>query len=290
MHLYYSVSRDPFFHLALEDWLLDHGDDIAPALIFSVNQPCVIVGKNQVPWRECATAALRADGVPVARRMSGGGTVYHDEGNLNYSLILPREFYRSEEVFTLLQAAFATLDIKAEVGPHNGLFCDGRKFSGSAFCYRRGYVLHHGTLLVAADLDRLRRYCEPSLPALETKAIPSRPASVLNLRELKPSLVNENIAEAITLAFIPELGQPRPLFYERQSVLDRAAAIGTWDWIWGHGPAFEAVFGETRFRIENGRIVGAQDERFNNMPFVRDYLVSTAASCGLDFAATLPEF
>ena len=112
----------------------------------------------------------------------------------------------------------------------------------------------------------------------------------MNLRELKPSLVNENVAEAITLAFMPELGQPRPLFYDRQDVMERAATIGTWDWIWGHGPAFDVTLGGTRFHIENGRIVGAQEARFNNMPFVREYLLRAAADAGWNLAAGLPDF
>lgn len=290
MHLYYSVSRDPFFHLALEDWLLDNGADLAPALVFSVNQPCIVVGKNQVAWRECQTAALRADGIPVARRITGGGTVYHDEGNLNYSFILPREDYKPDTVFGIVRRGLASLGIGAELDEHNGLFLDGRKFSGSAFCYRRGYVLHHGTLLINANLDRLRRYCVPALPDIATKAIPSRPSSVVNLREFRPDLVNERVAEAITTEAIPVLGQPRPMFYARQDVLERAAQLGTWDWIWGHGPAFEVTFDTTQFRIENGRIAGAQDVRFHNLPFVRDYVAATAAECGLAFAAGLPEF
>ena len=290
MHLYYSVSRDPFFHLALEDWLLDNGEDVSPALIFSVNQRCVVVGKNQVPWRECHTGALRADQVPVARRVSGGGTVYHDEGNLNYSLILPREYYCSEEALALVCNGLSTLGIPVQKGPHSGLFVDGRKISGSAFCFRRGYVLHHGTLLVQADLERLRHYCQPALPGLVSKAIGSRPASVANLCDSRPDLVHELVADALTQAIIPELGQPRPLFYVREAVLERAATYGSWDWIWGHGPAFSMAMGPLRFRVENGRISETSEPRFAGMPFVREYIVAAAGELGIDLASHLPDF
>lgn len=263
-------SCDVFENLALEDVLLDRAAEFAPLLLIYVNDPCVVIGKNQVPWRECATGRLRDDGVPVARRISGGGTVFHDAGNLNYSFILPRDGYRQENFFKIILAALAELEIRAAVGPHNGLFSGERKFSGTAFCYRRQHVLHHGTLLVNADLDRLRRYCTPALPQIATKAIASRPASVVNLRELRSDLTIEMLADAI----IREAEATVALKIDRSIVKPRADELRAWDFVWGHTPRFDVEIGGCRMQVDRGviaqsDIAGLVGARFDRESLLR---------------------
>lgn len=261
-------SADVFSNLALEDLLLDRGDTLAPLLMLHVNGPCVVIGKNQVPWRECATGLLRQDGVPLARRISGGGTVWHDEGNLNYAFILPRASYRQEEVFAIILRALAALDITARVGPNNGLFVGDRKFSGTAFCYRRQHVLHHGTLLVRAGLDRLRRYCTPALPHLVTRAIASKPAPVMNLCEARADLDVETLADAI----LGEADSARIIRLDPALVAERAAALSAWDFLWGHTPAFEIESGGRTLRVERGIVTGPDLTPLRGVRFERDTL------------------
>ncbi len=268
MKVCHSDSADVFANLALEDLLLDGADDFAPILLLYVDKPCVVIGKNQVPWRECATVRLRADGVPLARRISGGGTVYHDEGNLNYSFIVPRNSYSQDEIFATILRALDSLGIEAHAGANNGLFIGERKFSGTAFCYRRRHVLHHGTLLVSTDLDKLRRYCAPALPQISTRAIASKPASVMNLSEVRTDLDAEILSDAI-LSEIPNevLFVPDPAPIQK-----RASELRAWEFLWGHSPAFEIQIGAATLRIEHGHIAAAPFPELRGLPFDRGAL------------------
>ena len=171
-----SQSTDVYRNLAVEEWLFDHADLRGPILFLCVNSPCVVIGKNQNPWRECRLSLMGKEGVPLARRISGGGAVYHDEGNLNFGVIVPRAEYCEEKQYELI---FQTLEATAlqhvnlyKMGK-NSLAINGKKFSGQAFCFRGQHVLHHGTLLVNSDLDRLNRYLGSEIDGIETKAIAS---------------------------------------------------------------------------------------------------------------------
>lgn len=268
MRLLRSESHDPHFNLALEDMLLDRGDEVAPLLLFYANNPCVVIGKNQVPWRECATGRMRAEGIPMARRISGGGTVFHDEGNLNYSFILPRDAYRQAEVFAEVLRALKSLGIDAQIGANNGLFVGERKFSGSAFCYRRQHVLHHGTLLVNTDLDALRTYCRSALPEIATKAISSKPASVLNLRDVRSDLSVDQLAGAIA----EEAGASGEIPVDRGSVERRAAELRSWDFLWGHTPRFEIQIAGFRLHVERGVIASSSLQELTGIRFDRERL------------------
>jgi lipoate-protein ligase A len=268
MRLLRSDSHDPYFNLALENILLDRGDEIAPVLVLYANNPCVVIGKNQVPWRECATGRMRADGIPLVRRISGGGTVFHDAGNLNYSFILPRDSYRQDEVFATVLRALKSLGLDAHVGANNGLFLGDRKFSGSAFCYRRQHVLHHGTLLVNTDLEKLRACCRAALPQIVTRAISSKPASVVNLREARPDLTTELLAEAI----IRESNANIPADADGARVEERAAELRAWEFLWGHTPQFELQVGRFNLRVEQGLIASSEIPDFIGARFDREGL------------------
>lgn len=277
MRCFRSESDDPFLHLAWEDVLLDCAETVAPALLLFANRPCVVIGKNQVPWRECATAALRASRTPLARRISGGGTVYHDRGNLNYAFLLPRDTYRQEDVFEIILTALLSLGIKASVGDHNGLFADGRKFSGTAFCYRRQHVLHHGTLLVDTDLDRLRAACVPALPQIETKAISSRPASVVNLRELLPSLTVDALGRTLASA----AGTTTLERADLTPYAARADEMRRDEWTYGLTPRFDVMFGGCTLSVDQGHVADVSEPAAAGLigcPFDRDALLAQKSS------------
>ncbi len=198
-----SQSTDIYRNLAVEDWLLDHAPQL-PVLFLCVNEPCVVIGKNQNPWRECRLSLMEEEGILLARRTSGGGAVYHDPGNLNVGVIVPRTQYRAEKQYELI---FQTLEATAfrhknlsKLGK-NSLGVDGKKFSGQAFCYRKDRVLHHGTLLVNANLDRLGRYLGPELDGIETNAVASIPAKVMNLSEVAPELTIGKLSSALIETF-----------------------------------------------------------------------------------------
>ncbi len=239
MRVIQSLSDSIQANLAWEELLLDRFEADGPALFFCVNDPAVVVGKNQNPWRETNPGFLADDGVELARRVSGGGTVYHDGGNLNYSLILSRHGYDPDQLFQRLLAALAGVGISAERMPGNSMGVAGRKFSGHAFCYRGSAVLHHGTLLVDTDLTQLRQAMQPALPGIMTRAVASRPASVMNLAEARPGLNMDELRRVLAAEYAPGVPlvtcSPPEGEMEWQRLRDR---YGSWDWILGYTPSF----------------------------------------------------
>ncbi len=181
MLIFESQSLDVFKNLAIEEYLMDHVQDKGPILYLWRSACAVVMGKNQNPWKECRLDLMEQEGVPLARRISGGGTVYHDEGNLNYCVMTGREEYCECDAYHLVFQALESFGIQAEQTGKSNLSVDGRKFSGNAFAFRKGRAMHHGTLLLNTDLDRLGRYLGSMLDGIDTHAIASVPAEVMNL-------------------------------------------------------------------------------------------------------------
>jgi lipoate-protein ligase A len=176
-----SQSKDVYRNLAIEEYLMDQVTDSGPVLFLWQSDCAVVMGKNQNPWRECRLDLMEAEGVPLARRISGGGTVYHDPGNLNYCVIVDRTAYQEAQAYEMVFHALKEFGIDAEKTGKSNLSVNGRKFSGNAFSFRKGRALHHGTLLLDTDLQRLNRYLGSMFEHIDTHAIASVPAEVMNL-------------------------------------------------------------------------------------------------------------
>jgi len=237
----WSANQDPFHNLAIEDALLDRGD---PVLFLYVNGPCVVIGKHQNPWRECDLEAMAADGVPLVRRVSGGGAVYNDEQNLNIAVFTERTSYRREAVAGLFIEVLAEFGVAAMVEGSSSLVADGRKISGQAFCYRRDTVLHHGTLLLDTDLERMDRYLRRST-GFETHAVESVPAKVANLGLAIPELVAAFKGRSAGEIDMPEI---------ESAQLER---FESWEWTHGKTPRFK--HGEEE--IVHGRVTVSTDAK-----------------------------
>jgi lipoate-protein ligase A len=238
-------------NLALEECLLERAAEHGPALFLWRSAGAVVLGKNQNPWREVNLPALQAAGLALARRCSGGGTVFHDAGNLNYALALPRETYDQDALFERLIQAFQRAGIAAVRGPHHGLLVQGRKFSGSAFCFRRRAVLHHGTLLINADLARMRRVLTGGLE-LASRAIASHPMPVINLAEVQPACDFERV---VGEAFAPGAATVGDEFLEPLPWREKAERQRSWDWQFGQTPPFDVKMADATLHVEHGRIV-----------------------------------
>lgn len=176
-----SGSMDVYQNLAIEEYLMNEVRDCGPILFLWQSDCAVVMGKNQNPWKECRLGRMRDEGVPAARRVSGGGTVYHDAGNLNYCVIVEREKYQEEQAYELVFRALESFGIQAEKTGKSNLSVNGLKFSGNAFAFRNGRAMHHGTLLLKTDLKRLCRYLGSMIDGIQTNAIVSVPADVANL-------------------------------------------------------------------------------------------------------------
>ena len=175
------TGLDPWDNLAREEVLFDALPAGASALVLYVNRPCVVLGRHQNPLREVRLEELARRDVPLVRRPSGGGTVWHDEGNLNWSLLVPKDGYDRGSVTRAVAAALAPLGRTLEPGERGDLFCGGKKVSGAAYLFRRDRVLHHGTLLCRARLDDLHGVLGPTGELKEWVGVASRPMPVANL-------------------------------------------------------------------------------------------------------------
>ena len=263
-----SRSLDVYRNLATEEYLMEHSTE--PVLFLWRSNCAVVVGKNQNPWRECRLDLMQAEGVLLARRISGGGTVYHDEGNLNYCVIVDRAQYREELAFELVFQALEKFGIRAERTGKSNLSVDGLKFSGNAFCFRRGRALHHGTLLLDADLDRLGRYLGPMFNQIETRAIPSVPAAVANL-----GLDAAEVAAELRSRFAALYGDGRPIRSQEDwpGEAELAAFVEKHrsnDWRYGATPRFCVEHNGLRLEVEKGRVVrssGKGSEAFEGKMF-----------------------
>ncbi len=238
-----SKITDVYRNLAVEEWLLDHAPRTSVLFLYG-NDPCVVIGKNQNPWRECRLSLMEAEGVPLARRISGGGAVYHDPGNLNVSVMVPRTEYVEQKQYDLIFNALKTVGITGSIFGKNSLGVADRKFSGQAFCHRRGRTMHHGTILVNADLARLGRYLGPELEGIETRAVASVPARVTNLASFAPGLTVETLSGALIEQFRRMYGSHGVVEYGSDEIVPEEELfpmIGKYssrDWTLRHTPKF----------------------------------------------------
>ena len=186
-------KNDILYNLSLEEWIMDH--TFEPTLILWKNLPSVVIGKNQNPWLECKLKLMNKEKIPLARRISGGGTVYHDNGNLNYSVIVSQSEYRNELAFDMIINVLKSFDISAERKCKSNLMVDNKKFSGTAFAFRKNKVLHHGTILLNSDLNKLNRYLGSEYSGIKTKAVKSAPTEVKNLNISNDEFIRKIKAE-----------------------------------------------------------------------------------------------
>lgn len=183
MKLFVLTTTNPHYNLAVEEYLFrNEKDDVC---MLWQNAHTVVIGKNQNAFAEVDIDALRRDGVHLARRITGGGAVYHDLGNVNFSFISANNAETGLDFarFTApILKALASLGVRAELSGRNDLLFDGQKFSGNAQYSAEGRTLHHGTLLFDADLSVLARYLRPDEEKLRSKGIRSVRSRVTNLK------------------------------------------------------------------------------------------------------------
>ncbi len=195
-----SRGTDPYENLALEEALLYRVGAGELILYLWQNERTVVIGKNQNPWKECRTALLSEEGGHLARRLSGGGAVFHDCGNLNFTFLVRETDYDVSRQLSVIETACRSLGIPVERSGRNDLLADGRKFSGNAFYKHEGRCYHHGTLMVDVDTALVQRYLSPSKAKLEAKGVDSVRARVVNLKEFVPDLTVEGLASALISA------------------------------------------------------------------------------------------
>lgn len=240
-----SESTNPWFNLATEDWIFRELDPHTHTLFLWRNDNTVVIGRHQNPWVECKVQKMEDDGVYLARRQSGGGAVFHDLGNTNFTFLSARDGYDQDANFAIIISALATFGITAERSGRNDILAEGRKISGSAFKHTKERSFHHGTLLINADLGRLVDYLNPHKKKLTAKGIKSVRSRVANLTEFDSSLDHDTISQAVMESFFTYYGaRCEPELLDGSTLraipsLDRYyQQMADWEWRFGHTPDF----------------------------------------------------
>ena len=282
--MFFSDSYNPWYNLAVEELLLDTVKENQYILYLWQNQNTIVIGKNQNPWNECRSVLLEKEGGYLARRLSGGGTVYHDLGNLNFTFLMNRENYNLEKQVSVILGAVKSLGIPAEMTGRNDLTVEGRKFSGNAFCFRKNNAYHHGTILVSSDFEKLTRYLQVPEEKIRTKGIESVRSRVVNLIEYSPSLTIDTVKKVLCEEFTKVYGgDPRVVQSVQkldQEIIQRHyQKYASWEWRYGDAPKFDLEV-STRFtwggmdiglKLEKGIVTevrvysDAMDEEFIGM-------------------------
>lgn len=270
LRVYESSGFDPHKNLAAEKHLMDITPPGVCLLYLWQNQNTVVIGKNQNAWLECRTTLLAQEGGVLARRLSGGGAVFHDLGNLNFTFIMRKEDYDLDKQLAVIQKACAYAGIDAQKSGRNDLLADGRKFSGNAFYQNRTHAYHHGTLMVDVDRDKLGRYLSPPKAKLEAKGVASVRSRVVNLKELAPDLTIDTMKQYMIHAFSEVYGMtPTTLLLQKQdeeSIAHLQTEYSSWDYLFGAPMPFsfqcEAHFPwghiQLQLNAKDGIITGAK--------------------------------
>lgn len=271
MLLIINDSNDAYYNLAAEEYLIDHfGEDV---VMLWRNDNTVVVGKNQNTIEEINRDYVEANSISVVRRLTGGGAVFHDMGNVNYTVIqdfreglFSNYAYFTETVRDFLQS----LGVCATLSGRNDLLIDGKKFSGNAQCVRSGRMMHHGTLMFSSDVKDISGALTPNAKKFESKGVKSVQSRVTNIASHLPA----GHADMDTAEFLKRLYAfyqqrfPDAVPYELTAA-DRAAIrrltdekYSTWEWNYGASPAFSVSashkydFGlvDVRLNVTHGRI------------------------------------
>ncbi|UOF01628.1 lipoate--protein ligase [Bdellovibrio reynosensis] len=273
LKVFLSDSLNPHLNLATEEWIFHNLDPSQQVLFLWRNEETVVIGRNQNPWSECNLAQMKADNVHLARRTTGGGAVFHDLGNTNFTFLSPKESYKRENNIQIIFDALKNFGIQGEASGRNDLlipFHDGpRKFSGSAYREKKDRAFHHGTLLLHADLTRLGNYLTPNPKKLQAKGKESVRARVANLTEVAKDIRHEQIVETMVASFEKFYGGKAEIESLTLSSLQQIPelkaqyeSLSNWDWLYGNTLEFSHKmdeylslgFFDFHFQVEDGVI------------------------------------
>ena len=247
-------SDNPFFNLAVEEILLKKSNE--EYLLIYINKPSVIIGKHQVLPRETDIKYITINNIPVLRRISGGGAVYHDEGNINFTFIRNTEAGKQVDFRRNTQATIdflVSLGVDARFEGKNDLRLGGLKISGNAEHVHRNRVLHHGTLLFSTSLDVLRKCLRKDPSCYDSRGVESIRSSVTNIMESVKIFRNVGEFRSAMMNYFMENLPGTEVCYLSQDEIGEANSLAgtkymTWEWNWGYGPDYQY---NKKFNLQN---------------------------------------
>lgn len=268
-----SPSTDPYFNLALEQYLFDTVGKTESLFILWQNDNTIVVGRHQNTMEEVNADFVRACGVKVVRRLSGGGAVYHDLGNLNFTFITDGGSGKGLDLLLFCRPvayALGELGVAAEVSGRNDITIDGKKFSGNAQYKKDGRVMHHGTIMFDSDLDVLSQALRVSEDKIVSKGVKSVRARVTNVKPyLSGDVTLEDFKDVLVRSVLG--GEPSRYELTEEDLATvhalRESRYATWAWNYGESPQY-GVHKERRvegvgklslwMRVEGGRLTGLE--------------------------------
>ena len=250
-----SGKTDPCYNLALEQFVFDTLGKSRKYFMLWQNHSSVIVGKHQNTNAEINTSFVNAHNISVVRRLSGGGAVYHDLGNINFTFITGANRKETVDLTAFcepIQKALISFGVPAEISGRNDMVIEGKKISGNAQYIRYGRIMHHGTLLYDTDLDALSNALNPANDKIESKAIKSVKSRVINIRPyMKTDLPVNDFFFALKEYMFNSLNlREYKLSNEEEAQIEKLkeTVYSQWSWNYGASPPYNAR--KTR-RIEN---------------------------------------
>lgn len=197
----FAKGTNPYENLALEEYLLLNVMPNEVILYLWQNENTVVIGKNQNCFKECKTDLLKQDGGHIARRLSGGGAVFHDLGNLNFTFLAKQENYDVSRQLDVILNAVNSYTLDAKKTGRNDITIGNMKFSGNAFYKNGDRCYHHGTLLIVVDMQKLSKYLNVSAEKLQSKGVSSVKSRVTNLSEFNPNITIESMKKRLIFSF-----------------------------------------------------------------------------------------
>jgi len=266
--MFRSDSTDPWFNLAAEEHLLLNAREGEIALYLWRNQLTVVIGRNQNPWKECDCSQLESDGGKLARRPSGGGAVFHDLGNLNFTFITDKQHYDFKGQVEIIARAIRKLGVPVEFSGRNDLLVEGRKISGNAYYHGENAVLHHGCILIETDFEKMIRYLHVSSDKIAAKGISSVRSRVGNLIDFSPGITPLHLAELIQESFQETHGAAGSVTafpFHSPALKSLYTKYASWEWRYGKTPDFDIAlqkrftWGEIdlRLKLKNAHVTAA---------------------------------
>jgi lipoate-protein ligase A len=237
---------DPRINLAIEEYALKSLDINETYLLFYINEPSIIIGKNQNTIEEINTDYVESQGIHVVRRLSGGGAVYHDLGNLNFSFITKDDgdsFHNFRKFTEPVIAALQKLGVNAELSGRNDILAEGRKISGNAQFSTRGRMFSHGTLLFNSEMDHVVSALKVRKDKIESKGIKSIRSRVANISEFLTEEIDIETFRSLLLKNIFDGSDEIPEYVLTEEDWEKINELSkeryqNWDWNYGRSPKF----------------------------------------------------
>lgn len=271
--IYHSNSNDPYVNLAIENKLLLGIESEAAILFFYINDPCIVMGRFQNPWIECNLKKIKKDRIKLVRRQSGGGTVYHDHGNINFCFIHGGRDHQKDLNNQILIKALKLVGISGYISDRSDLRIDfdgDKKFSGAAFKQKKESAFHHGTLLIDSNLDLLNAYLKSNHEIQNSKSTKSISSTVINLSKINTGIDMRKIKSALVEAFNTFYETSETAILTESFDLKYLEKLKSWKWIMAETPKclYEKVYDDIKFSLEmgKGRILNLEVESVSIHP------------------------